>query len=85
MQATEATEAIETTNEALGAAREASFLREVRETLRSGDALLLGTDLEKDIALQLLAYDDPAGVTAALGCAPPWRRRICATATARGS
>ena len=41
------------------------FLREVRETLRPGDALLLGTDLEKDVALQLLAYDDPAGVTAA--------------------
>jgi L-histidine N-alpha-methyltransferase len=41
------------------------FLREVRETLRPGDALLLGTDLEKDAELQLLAYDDPAGVTAA--------------------
>ena len=31
----------------------------------AGDALLLGTDLEKDIATQILAYDDPAGVTAA--------------------
>jgi len=41
------------------------FLREVRATLRSGDALLLGTDLEKAVELQLLAYDDPAGVTAA--------------------
>ena len=41
------------------------FLREMRETLRAGDALLLGTDLEKSIELQLLAYDDPAGVTAA--------------------
>jgi dimethylhistidine N-methyltransferase len=41
------------------------FLREVREVLLPGDALLLGTDLEKDIATQLLAYDDPAGVTAA--------------------
>jgi L-histidine Nalpha-methyltransferase len=41
------------------------FLREVRGILREGDALLLGTDLEKDIATQLLAYDDPAGVTAA--------------------
>ena len=41
------------------------FLREMRETLRPGDALLLGTDLEKSVALQLLAYDDPAGVTAA--------------------
>ena len=42
-----------------------AFLREVRATLRPGDALLLGTDLEKAVELQLLAYDDPAGVTAA--------------------
>lgn len=41
------------------------FLREVREILRRGDALLLGTDLEKDIETQILAYDDAAGVTAA--------------------
>jgi len=41
------------------------FLRGVRRTLRAGDALLLGTDLEKAIADQLLAYDDPAGVTSA--------------------
>jgi uncharacterized SAM-dependent methyltransferase len=41
------------------------FLREVRATLRAGDALLLGTDLDKAVELQLLAYDDPAGVTAA--------------------
>ncbi len=41
------------------------FLREARETLRPGDALLLGTDLVKDAAVQVLAYDDPAGVTAA--------------------
>jgi dimethylhistidine N-methyltransferase len=41
------------------------FLRGVREILRPGDALLLGTDLEKDVATQILAYDDPAGVTAA--------------------
>jgi L-histidine N-alpha-methyltransferase len=41
------------------------FLREVRATLRTGDALLLGTDLEKSVAVQMLAYDDPAGVTAA--------------------
>jgi L-histidine N-alpha-methyltransferase len=41
------------------------FLREMREILRPGDALLLGTDLEKSVELQLLAYDDPAGVTAA--------------------
>lgn len=41
------------------------FLQEIRDTLRPGDALLLGTDLEKSVELQLLAYDDPAGVTAA--------------------
>jgi len=41
------------------------FLREIRATLRPGDALLLGTDLEKDVETQILAYDDPAGVTAA--------------------
>src|SRR5258708_4035909 len=41
------------------------FLREMRQTLRHGDALLLGTDLEKAAEPQLLAYDDPAGVTAA--------------------
>ena len=41
------------------------FLRDVRETLQADDALLLGTDLEKDVATQLLAYNDPAGVTAA--------------------
>ena len=42
-----------------------AFLREVHATLRPADALLLGTDLEKEVELQLLAYDDPAGVTAA--------------------
>ncbi len=41
------------------------FLAEVREILRAGDALLLGTDLVKDVDVQLLAYDDPAGVTRA--------------------
>lgn len=41
------------------------FLREVRATLRAGDALLLGTDLDKAVELQLPAYDDPAGITAA--------------------
>lgn len=42
-----------------------AFMREMSAILRSGDALLLGTDLEKDIATQILAYDDPAGVTSA--------------------
>jgi len=41
------------------------FLRDVRRILRFGDALLLGTDLEKSVETQLLAYDDPTGVTAA--------------------
>jgi len=41
------------------------FLSEVRAILKEGDALLLGTDLVKDVATQLLAYDDPAGVTRA--------------------
>jgi L-histidine N-alpha-methyltransferase len=41
------------------------FLRSVREILMPGDALLLSTDLEKEIEKQLLAYDDPAGVTSA--------------------
>jgi dimethylhistidine N-methyltransferase len=42
-----------------------AFLREMKAILRPGDALLLGTDLEKSVELQLQAYDDPAGVTAA--------------------
>ena len=42
-----------------------SFLREVRSVLRRNDALLLATDLEKPVQQLLLAYDDPAGVTAA--------------------
>ena len=41
------------------------FLRQVREILRRGDSLLLAADLEKPVARLLLAYDDPAGVTAA--------------------
>lgn len=41
------------------------FLQSVREILCPGDALLLSTDLEKEIKKQLLAYDDAAGVTAA--------------------
>jgi len=41
------------------------FLHAVREILQDGDALLLGTDLEKKVEDQLLAYDDPAGVTSA--------------------
>jgi dimethylhistidine N-methyltransferase len=41
------------------------FLKAIRSILQPGDALLLGTDLEKPVADLLLAYDDPLGVTAA--------------------
>jgi L-histidine N-alpha-methyltransferase len=43
----------------------AVFLRRVRDQLRPGDAFLLGTDLVKDPAVLVAAYDDAAGVTAA--------------------
>jgi L-histidine Nalpha-methyltransferase len=43
----------------------AEFLHRIRGILQRGDALLLGTDLEKPIPLLLEAYDDPLGVTAA--------------------
>lgn len=42
-----------------------TFLRSVRAMLTPGDALLLGTDLVKDEATLVAAYDDTAGVTAA--------------------
>jgi dimethylhistidine N-methyltransferase len=41
------------------------FLTEVRRILFPGDALLLGTDLEKPLPQLLAAYDDPIGATAA--------------------
>src|SRR5579859_1338694 len=41
------------------------FLSKVRSTLRPGDSLLLGTDLEKPAWQLLRAYDDELGVTAA--------------------
>jgi L-histidine N-alpha-methyltransferase len=41
------------------------FLKEVRSILRTGDALLLATDLEKPQPVLQRAYDDSAGVTAA--------------------
>lgn len=41
------------------------LLGHVRDQLRPGDALLLGTDLVKPPADLLAAYDDPLGVTAA--------------------
>jgi len=41
------------------------FLSQVRDILRPGDSLLLGTDLEKSESQLLRAYDDELGVTAA--------------------
>ncbi|MFJ3223144.1 L-histidine N(alpha)-methyltransferase [Streptomyces sp. NPDC086783] len=43
----------------------AAFLSSVRSLLAPGDTLLLGTDLVKDPAVLVAAYDDAAGVTAA--------------------
>ncbi len=45
-------------------AERAEFLSRVRAALRPGDCLLLGTDLVKDPAVLVAAYDDAAGVTA---------------------
>src|ERR1051326_1547246 len=42
-----------------------TFLSAVRKVLAPGDALLLGTDLEKPLARMIAAYDDALGVTAA--------------------
>ncbi|MEH0416686.1 L-histidine N(alpha)-methyltransferase [Streptomyces sp. B21-083] len=47
-------------------AERAVFLSSVRSLLSPGDALLLGTDLVKDESVLVPAYDDAAGVTAAL-------------------
>ena len=46
-------------------AERAVFLSRVRARLRPGDSFLLGTDLVKDPAILVAAYDDSAGVTAA--------------------
>jgi L-histidine N-alpha-methyltransferase len=45
-------------------AERAEFLARLRSQLQDGDALLLGTDLVKDPAVLVAAYDDEAGVTA---------------------
>jgi L-histidine N-alpha-methyltransferase len=42
----------------------ARFLADLAATLAPGDALLLGTDLVKDVNRLVAAYDDAAGVTA---------------------
>jgi L-histidine Nalpha-methyltransferase len=49
----------------LDPAQRAVFLRDVRATLREGDAFLLGTDLVKAPERLVAAYDDAAGITAA--------------------
>ncbi|MGD0929258.1 MAG: L-histidine N(alpha)-methyltransferase [Candidatus Korobacteraceae bacterium] len=41
------------------------MLRRIRQTLRSGDALLLGADFAKSPKILVPAYDDAQGVTAA--------------------
>jgi L-histidine N-alpha-methyltransferase len=46
-------------------AARAAFLTRLRASLDPGDTLLLGTDLVKDPAVLVAAYDDSAGVTAA--------------------
>jgi SAM-dependent methyltransferase len=46
------------------------FLRDVRNVLREGDALLLATDLEKSVPQLLSAYDDAAGVTSHTSSTP---------------
>lgn len=43
----------------------AELLRVLASSLKNRDGLLLGTDMKKDPAALKLAYDDPAGVTAA--------------------
>jgi len=44
---------------------DATFLKEIYFILNPGDALLLGTDLEKPVDRLIRAYDDPLGITAA--------------------
>jgi L-histidine Nalpha-methyltransferase len=46
-------------------AQRAAFLARIRAQLAPGDFFLLGTDLVKDPAVLVAAYDDEAGVTAA--------------------
>jgi L-histidine Nalpha-methyltransferase len=45
--------------------RAVRVLRRIRQTLRAGDALLLGADYAKSSKILLPAYDDALGVTAA--------------------
>jgi L-histidine Nalpha-methyltransferase len=45
-------------------AQRAAFLARIRDRMRPGDFFLLGTDLVKDPATLVAAYDDDSGVTA---------------------
>src|SRR5262249_5428701 len=45
-------------------AEDSAILHNLRSQLRSGDALLLGTDMVKDESILLAAYDDSDGITA---------------------
>jgi L-histidine N-alpha-methyltransferase len=49
----------------LGPSARALFLEDLASALEPGDQVLLGTDLVKNPARLVAAYDDPAGVTAA--------------------
>lgn len=49
----------------LTAGPRANFLADLSAVMRDGDGLLLGTDLVKDTARLVRAYDDAAGITAA--------------------
>ncbi len=42
-----------------------ALFTDIVSTMRSGDTLLLGTDLVKDRQRMVIAYDDPQGITAA--------------------
>ena len=57
-------------------AQRAAFLARLRSQLRPGDWFLLGTDLVKDPAILVAAYDDSAGVTA------EFNRNVLACSTA---
>ena len=46
----------------------AALLRQIRDEMRPGDTLLIGTDLVKPVEQLQAAYDDPLGVTAAFNC-----------------
>jgi L-histidine Nalpha-methyltransferase len=48
----------------LVSAQRAAFLARMRDAMRPGDFFLLGTDLVKDTATLVAAYDDASGVTA---------------------